>query len=421
MSSSDIIIIGAGIAGLVAAIEILKLNPKLDIVVLEKEKESGGRMYTYKTQVNGHNIQYESGAGRIHSSHKRLLQLLKKYNRTTYQMSPDTDYRLYGSNISEPNYFSKFWKDICQVFKDLPKETLRTKTLREIAIETMGPAAATKLLEMYPYRAELEVMSADSALDLFAHLQTGHFVGIEGGFSAFIDALTKEVKEHKIKIVYNTEVQRIELKDDIYKVSGIKHEKHFEYKSKRVIVAIPAKPLQKIYPFSADHPLIKCIRMESLMRIYSVYKDSSWFPKHVVVTNSPLRFIIPINNKTGLIMSSYLDSRDIEQWTDLNKKENNEKLAFKIRCETQVLFPDLNIPKAEYTKAHLWSEGCSYWLPGNYNYKKLSAQALHPMPETHPRLHLVGESFSEQQQWIEGSLEHVERLIDMIKEDIVSK
>ena len=115
-------------------------------------------------------------------------------------------------------------------------------------------------------------------------------------------------------------------------------------------------------------------------------------------------------------MSSYLDARDIEPWLEFVKKENNEMLKDKIQNETQNLFPELVIPKSKYTKAHLWRNGCSYWLPGNYDYREASREALYPMPETYPNLHIVGESFSLKQQWIEGAIEHADSLVKLINE-----
>lgn len=417
MPAYDFIIIGAGIAGLSVAIEALKRNKALKILIIEKYTEAGGRMATYTTKVDGQTISYEAGAGRIHSSHRRLLRLIKQHKMTTSPIPTESLYRAHGSTTSAPNYFDDAWANICDVFRKLPKETLRSKTLREITIETMGPERAIQLLDRDPYRAELEIMSAESGLDLFKSMETGSWLHLNEGFTSLIESMTKEAEKLGAKFLYNVEVQRIELNKDIYTVSGIKNKKYVQNQCTRVILAVPSNALTKIFPFSADHPLIKCVRMEPLLRVYSVYKDSSWFPTSKVVTNTPLRYIIPINKEKGVIMSTYLDSRDIEQWADLHKTDNVDKLAFKIRCETQTLFPELEIPKAIYTKAHFWRDGCTYWLPGTYNYKKMSALALHPMPETHPRLHIVGESFSEQQQWIEGSLEHAERLMDLITQD----
>jgi hypothetical protein len=117
-------------------------------------------------------------------------------------------------------------------------------------------------------------------------------------------------------------------------------------------------------------------------------------------------------------MSAYLDSRDIELWKGCIDKDEIEQLKIKIQFETQHLFPEKTIPKATSTKTYLWTDGCSYWLPGAYDYRKMSVSALNPMLETYPNLHLVGESFSTKQQWIEGSLEHADNLIEHIKDDL---
>ena len=117
-------------------------------------------------------------------------------------------------------------------------------------------------------------------------------------------------------------------------------------------------------------------------------------------------------------MSSYLDARDIEPWIEFTKKEQNADLKQKIENETQNLFPELSIPKSVFTKAYLWRQGCSYWLPGDYDYREVSKQALYPMPEMYPGLHIVGESFSQKQQWVEGALEHADQLVNLILESI---
>lgn len=414
----DIIIVGAGIAGLRAALESKKINKHLKILVLEKYKASGGRMYTVHETVQGKPIQYESGAGRIHSSHIKLLSLLKYYNLHTAEITEETLWRPYGQT-AKPNHFTDMWLSLCAVFEELPDEVKRTKTLRELAISALGAEQATTLLDHYPYRAELEIANADSSIDLYKSLQKGHFCVVKEGFSALAERMTKDAVKQDVQFKYTIEVDRI-----IYDKTKftVKTTKQTSFEAKRVIMALPQKALINIHPFSQDHPLLKAVRMEPLMRIYSVYpQPTDWFPKAKVVTNTPLRYIIPVDQKAGLIMSSYLDSRDIELWPDLHKKENHEKLVQKIQNETTALFPESRIPEPLYTKAHLWQQGCSYWLPTTEDYRQLSREALNPMPDTHPGLHLIGESFCKKQQWIEGAIEHADELIASIKENLLQK
>lgn len=419
---TEILIVGAGVAGLQTAIELLKYKKDLKIHIVELASSAGGRMYTYSTTVDGREIHYDTGAGRIHDSHKLLHKLIKEYKLKTVPIISDRVWRPIESKVSTNDNFHDIWDNFIDVIRDIPEEKKRLATLREIAIETMGVDLATSLLETYPYRAEVEVMSADSAIDLFDSMRKGGFSAPENGFSSVIEKMLNEAEKLGATIEYNAEVQRIEMSENSedeynYIVSGLKNNKHYEWRANRVILALHKMALEKIYPFSADHPILKEVRMESLMRIYSVYKDASWFPEKQIITNSPLRYILPVDYKKGIIMSSYLDSRDIESWKDMHKKENNNILKQRIQQETQYLFPEKKIPEAEMTKAHFWRQGCSYWLPGDYDYRKLSEQALRPMPQTHPKLHVVGESFSCKQQWIEGALEHVDLLLKKLKEE----
>ena len=413
---SDIIVIGAGIAGLRIALELKKINKSLNITILEKYKKAGGRFDTIRTKVAGKEIQYESGAGRIHSSHKRFLSLLEEHDIKTYRMSPEELWRPFHSDKSTQNYFREIWEAMCEEFDKIPNEIKRTKTLRDIAIDTLGIELALAILETYPYRSEIEVMSADSALELFKSLKNGYFVGIQEGFSSVIDKLNAEAIKQNIKFKFNTSVNHIDYKDEKYTVKTIHNETQILYKADRVIVAVPRNSIEHIYPFSPDHAIVKSVRMEPLLRIYSVYEDSSWIQSERIITNSPLRYIIPISKEKGIVMSSYTDSRDIELWYPYLKKE--VQLRDKIQFETQSLLPELNIPEAIYTKAHLWKDGCSYWLPNGEDFRLLSESALNPMPDKYPDLHVIGESFSLQQQWTEGALEHADSLVDHLREKI---
>jgi protoporphyrinogen oxidase len=424
MVNYDIVVVGAGIAGLHTAIEAKKLNKKLKILVLEKYPNPGGRMVTIHTTVANKKLQYECGAGRINAGDHRLHKLIKHYNLNTHNLGDTTLWRKYGTSVSIPNNFTEFWYEMCKQFALLPIEDRRNKTLRDLAIETMGVEVAKSLLETYPYRAEIEVASAESAIDLYLYLsQKPHFSVLKEGFSELIKLMVKDAK--KLGVEFKTEivVNRIDIspKTHEYTVTAVKNKECKMFQANHVVLAVPKNALQQIYPFSPDNKFIKAVKMEPLLRIYSVYKDPSWFPPANVVTNSPLRYIIPVNKEQGLIMSSYLDSRDIQLWTDLYEKGHNEELIEKIHNETTALFPELNIKeKPIYTSPEIWRDGCSYWLTGT-DYKKLSKDALQPLPDTYPNLHLVGESFCLKQQWIEGALEHAEELIKLLKPTLLSQ
>ena len=407
--SYDVLIIGAGIAGLRVATELLKSKPHLKIQILEMYNVVGGRIDTI--HIGGRH--YESGAGRIHSSHLKLLQIIKSHNLKITKIDSTLSWRSSIDKKTRDNDFYTIFKEYLNILRKLPKITLKTHTIRELFIKVFGSKFATKILDTHPYRAELEIMSADSALDLFTTFEKGDFYVINEGFHKVPELLYKEARELGVEFKFNHKIVKLEY-DNNYTITAINLGKSIQFQADRVILAIPQQALEKIYPFRPSHPLLRRVKMEPLLRIYSKYNNSDWFPKHSIVTDSPLRYIIPYNREQGVIMSSYLDSRDIKPWLEFTKKEKNVNLKEKIQKETQALFPELNIPKSIYTKAYLWRHGCSYWLPGSYDYREASIEALCPMPETYPNLHIVGESFSQKQQWVEGALEHADELVKLI-------
>jgi hypothetical protein len=78
------------------------------------------------------------------------------------------------------------------------------------------------------------------------------------------------------------------------------------------------------------------------------------------------------------------------------------------------LFPDIELPEIEFANAYEWDQGCSYWLPGSYNVVMASKNALQPFSDLQ-HFHLVGESFSLRQAWMEGALDHAAALWDVIQ------
>lgn len=407
---TSIIIVGSGIAGLHLATKLLNSkNNCFKILFLEQYKKPGGRIDT----INTHNLHYEAGAERIHDSHKELLKLVKSHNLHLSKINNDIKWRSSTIKKSQPDNFLELFKEFSKILKELPKEKLQTQTIRDLLIEILGPALAKNILDTYPYRAELEIMSADSSLDLFKSLEDGNFYKLNEGFSKLIELLTENLKKQGVKFKFSHKIQRVDYdkETNTYTVSGLHNGNYIEFKTERVVLATDRKSLEKIYPFSPEHPLLKKVRMEPLVRIYSIYKegDRDWFPETSIVTDSPLRYIKLVDKSKGLIMSAYLDSRDIEPWS-----LDDDTLKLRIQNETQNLFPEKDIPKSVYTKPHLWTNGCSYWLPGLYDYKEASVEALLPMPLTYPKLHITGESFSKKQQWIEGAIEHAETLATLI-------
>src|SRR5207253_3414484 len=75
-----VVVIGAGMAGLVAAYELLRAGH--DPVILEARSRVGGRIETMREPFS-HGLYAEAGAMRIPRSHKLTMAYVEKFNLPT--------------------------------------------------------------------------------------------------------------------------------------------------------------------------------------------------------------------------------------------------------------------------------------------------------------------------------------------------
>ncbi len=112
-------------------------------------------------------------------------------------------------------------------------------------------------------------------------------------------------------------------------------------------------------------------------------------------------------------MISYTDFKDTAHWTSLLHEKGEYALEKAILKEVRKLFPSIKIPNPIFFKAHEWSDGCTYWLPGIYDPNELSEKMMKPFPSRFPNLYCCGESFSVGlQAWMEGALQNAESLVE---------
>jgi protoporphyrinogen oxidase len=386
------VIVGAGIAGLWIADRLCNETDDT-VLILEKEGHIGGRVLT--SAKHG----YEIGAGRIDlNDHYMILALVKRFGVRTYEHAAGSLWKALGDDHPEPNTFAATWAPLIRLFATLSSAILATHTLKELAAKTIG----TDLLIRFPYRAEMETLRADLAIHSFMNEMSEEptFGGIVGGLSMLTKGLADSVVAAGGLIELNTTVTDVQHSGSGYRV--LCHEQIID--ADRVILALPVVPLRK-FAILKDFEPLKHLTMKPLTRIYA--KMGKPWCLDRLITDSPLRYIIPVKPKEGIVMISYTESQDTKRWTGLKGRS----LIKALRVELAKLFKGKPVPKIEWAIAYEWSEGCSYWIPGLYDPVAASKAAL----EVAPGLHLVGESFSMRQAWMEGALEHAAALWSHLK------
>jgi len=388
------IIVGAGIAGLFIADKLVSAGVQ-DILIIEKEGHSGGRIIT----SNKHHV--EIGAGRLHSSHRNVLALLKRFDLETIPIGGASLFRRLGSTKTRPNAFETAFPPLADLLRRLPYTDLATNTIRQLLTRILGSRQTEALLSEFPYRAEVDSMRADLGLKAFADgigNPDGYCV-VKGGLSSLITAMTNHLKKAGVAFMLNTEVLDVTA-TGVRLATGV-------LEADRIILALPAWNL-KTMPCLKDDATFKLLGSSALTRIYATYPTTDWFgpnPKKLV-TDSPLRYIIPVSRDT--LMISYTDGADTKTYKGLE----GTALQRAIQRDLRNLFPEKakEIPEPTWIQAYEWSEGTTYWKPGSYDPVQQGKAMLQPKPSAMPNLFICGESFSEKQAWIEGALEHADLL-----------
>lgn len=288
-------------------------------------------------------------------------------------------------------------------------DTLIRYSLDDITRDYLTPSDYEWVKFAYPYDAKFKEGNAQVVSKILHQHYRETFYHLNGGLSKIIKRLKSKLKNSDIRL--QTRCLSVDVTNDqsepYYRVQVIKQEEILEtIYTKNLIVAIPPQALQQINWNCLNLEDTRWIQSYPLYRIYAIYPKQNgnvWF-HHLgrVITDNPLRYIIPINPDQGLIMISYLSgdlARDVHQYAS-----SDEKLSNFIAGNLRKLFPTKKIPKPTFLQGYYWDPGVHVYTPG-INPDQQVKYWSRPGPDP---LWVIGESYSKYQGWMEGSLSTAE-------------
>ena len=397
-------------------VELLKKGYR-DVTIYEKYDYIGGRVVTIKRSDG---TTYDIGAGRIHESHGLVMELITRYGLTWGEFQDVAP--LYISEYGARAVRNDFEESAMPIFKRLVKEygnVLGTTTIGRLLCKMLGEEKAHELIDKFPYETEIWKMRAD--VSLMGFLKGGvmgtreGFGTIKGGLGMLITALKDDFIRLGGKIV--TEWTLREVRED-GAVIGVYNGREETIRGMPVILALHVNALKAVKGVGDKIDALRWIDMAPLVRIYGKWGAGDgggkpWFSKlPKIVTSTPERYIIPVNPDAGLLMASYTDGEDTSAW-----------MSRAARCEPRMhvgwekmlmrglrsLFPDRNIPEPEWLRAYPWTDGTSYWIPGDYSPDVAALSIMFPPIND---VYICGESISVgNQAWMEGALESADKLL----------
>ena len=423
MKNYDIIIIGGGISGIYTMYNLKKKYPTLKVLLLEKDNRFGGRIYTYSEKVNGEIYKMDLGAGRLGFHHKKIMNLLKelKLNNEIIPITNTENYIEYDKKNNIETDKSERKKEISDLLykffnsskiANLTHKFLKKLSLNELFSRFFSQKTCISIKNTFEYKCKLKYFNADDAVYYFKHDYNKYskFFVLKNGLHIMIDGMLDKIKTNKNYVFKkNLNVKKInyDVERNLYNIRyNSKNSTHNVY-SKFVICALPRKDLIKfdiLSPFMRDLNSINEIAKMRIFEIYDTKTRDAWFkdlPK--LSTNEELEFVIPIDPKSGLIMSSYNENLSTNQsyWLNLyNKSKKDFKTTLNQKLNNIFSVFNVRVPQSIYVKLHYWSMGVAAWKK-NVDSQYISQKIINLMPN----FYICGENYSQYQAWCEGALE----------------
>ncbi|MCA1578210.1 MAG: FAD-dependent oxidoreductase [Acidobacteria bacterium] len=360
--AKKVLILGAGMAGLVAAYELTQLGH--DVTVLEARTRPGGRVHTLREPF-ADGLYAEAGAARIPNNHELPLKYVKTF--------------------------------------DLPLEPFYPSGLNAIRFDR-----GTR--QEVPIEGFTEAMNVNFGEDLGGKPE--RWYKIKGGS----DLLPKAFARHlESKIVYGTPVVRIEQNANEARVVCLKSGKPQTFVADSVLVTIPFSVLRKIeLPAlsSGKRDVIKRTHYDAVSRVYLQTKNRFWEERGLngfAFTAGGIEIWQPTWSQPGPrgILMTYARPGEAERITSMKE---NRRIEATLKQLDEV-FTGLRV-NFEQGTSKCWTE--DEWARGAWAFIGFKDLATAMMPEG--RVHFAGEHLSLWFSWMQGALESGLRAVKEIDE-----
>ena len=415
---SPLIIVGAGISGLRIAQLIKKQIP--DYLVLERDPRAGGRVQTQVIELNNDMYQFELGAARFTQKHTQLFKLIRKYGlsryltengkKVTYRWDGEPLYKktleAFGitNDVGIGKVITKYIDIYSQTWGKIHRTTVYDIIERCTKEGYLNTTQAKFLQYAYPYDSIYTYANAVLSRKLIYGQYSNVYYSLSCGLNKLISEMLQRIDTSKIR--YGVELVTVNHRDNLYTLTCDTDMGTVTYITPNVVLALPPNSIDRLKK-TGNHGipsnLSDVISSTPLYRVYAIYpidKDTgyAWFNNITrTVSNGPLRYIIPINAKTGLIMISYLDGVLADCLQKINLRGD---LQSTISEYVKIEFPEIDIPEPIWIGGKYWESGVHYFNPG-IEPGKLQKYLVNPNKRS---LWIAGESYRIQSFWIESAL-----------------
>jgi monoamine oxidase len=240
---TDILIIGAGAAGLAAACELSSAN--FDVIVLEARDRIGGRIHTHSDSQLTAPI--ELGAEFVHGKAPEIFKLAKSAGLKLIEL-PNTHWYFRNGRVSKSG---QFWSRIEAVMDDLAKYRDRDESFAEFLDQYSRKhhvhdvrSMATLFVEGF-HAAHIDKISADGLIktdEAAAEIHDDKQFRPATGYLPMAQWLHDQAVAHGATFRFETVVEAVNWSEGSVAVTAKGGE---QFKARRLIVTVPLGLLQR--------------------------------------------------------------------------------------------------------------------------------------------------------------------------------
>ncbi|MEJ0021869.1 MAG: NAD(P)/FAD-dependent oxidoreductase [Candidatus Doudnabacteria bacterium] len=282
MADAEIIIVGAGAAGLMAARELSKSGRR--VLILEARDRIGGRIWPLSEKEFGYPAQ--GGAEFVHGPAKVTKSLLAEAGLTYVSMSEDGEMwnvrdGKFAKNSSDPTenaVFTAHHNLMIEKLKALTEDISISDFLRKNFAEekyTALRAYISRMVEGFD-AADPDHISTFSVRDEWLGAEEWEQGRVKESYKAVIDFLELECKKHGVAILFNQEVVSVEM--DTPGIS-VKVKDNQDYHAQKVVITVPLPIISKLR-FQPELPekleAASNIGFGQVIKLLLRFKDQWW-------------------------------------------------------------------------------------------------------------------------------------------------